>query len=359
MRALLRQSIVTLALMAILWLAFHHVLYGYPNIQSVVDTDDEIFRLTHPSPLAHLVEEFHLLSRTDRPKLVFIGGSSAEYAFRRAHLAPLFPEYEVHCLAVHGAYGGRWMQETFEIMKAAFAAIPPQSRLGSVFLFGTILPTFYPASLQQTEVYFTPARIQLFPRLYVENGTEAAPRFGMAATTCIHRIIRPFWILRRVLTIGVEVNDIYAGIKWLKQNESDHGADPGTEGFDDIENPGRVKAVLQHAKQMHQEDSSEKMHFSQESIACLDRMLTFVHDNELQCVLILLPYSDTQRDGVLNDFSQTIQGMVAQYNGSDTLHFLDHSSAMPTSCMYDLYHIKRSASKQYAMILRESWPQEL
>jgi hypothetical protein len=343
---------VTLVLVALLWTALNHAVQCFPNVKINIDTQNIPSKLTHNSQLAHLVEEMHLLSRTDRPKLIFLGGSSAEYAFRADAIERAFPGYEAHSLGLNGAYGGGDVAETHEILKAAYSHLSLRTRSSSVFVFGTIMPVFTPSG---TDPFFTPARLKLFPRLYKRSGTEAVPRFGMRVTVFFHRLIRPFWIIKRSLMVANHSNSISAGIAWLAGDDANASLS-GLETFDDPDNPERRARILKHIEQLRATGANEKI--AGESVAALDKMLEFADSRNLRFMVVALPYARDAEDEALAGFLWKIRTMVDARNRSGSLRFLDHSTAFPASLMNDPYHIRQSASDRYALLFRKDWPFE-
>jgi len=352
LNSLCRQSVVTLVLAALIWLALDWAVSESPTIRDTIDTRNDSAHLTHKSQLAHLVEEMHLLARTKRPKLVFLGGSSAEYAFQVREMGTVFPEYEVHSLCLNGAYGGGSSTETYEILKAAAAYIQPEVRQQSVFVYG-MLPQTFAASATPIEVHFSPARLRLFPRLYKVHGTEAIPRLGSAGTVFLHRLIRPFWIVKRVYVVATETSSVLSGIAWL-EGSSDHALSE-LAVFDAPDDPDRRQAIARHAESLAG-NKSPKGEYHQEKIAAVHAMLEFCAKNRLRFIVVALPLGEMSRDDAMVGFLDTMESMVARDNNSGTLRYLDHSATISEPMMNDLYHIKPSAAKHYAKIFKKDWP---
>jgi hypothetical protein len=326
-------------------------------VRDNIDTYNNRFRLTHASQLAHLIEEMHLLAKTERPKLLFFGGSSAEFAFRAGEIEALLPEYEVHSLCLNGAYGGGLFSDTYEIMQAAFAFIPPRARRHSVLVFGTI-PSLFSRSETLLEPHFTPTRRRLFPRLYKLAGAGSAPRFGAPFTALIHRIIRPFWIVRRVCTIMGWANSVSTGINWLTGDTA--SGDPAKlEASDVPDDPTRQANILDHVARMAgrpREKGGGEDRLGGEKLAVFEKMLDFSDQHGLRFVFIALPLSEELMDEAWAYFLGKIEAMISRHDGSGRVRFLDHSAAMPESSMTDALHVKYSRSGQYAKILCRDWP---
>ncbi|MDR1520235.1 MAG: hypothetical protein LBU23_08870, partial [Planctomycetota bacterium] len=275
----------------------------------------------------------------------------------------LLPEYEVHSLCLNGAYGGGLFSDTYEIMQAAFAFIPPRARRHSVFVFGTI-PSLFSTSETLLEPHFTPTRRRLFPRLYKLAGTGSAPRFGAPSTALIHRIIRPFWILRRVCTIIGETGSIPDGIDWLKgidwppwRTTGDELAESGASDVPD--DPIRQANILDHVARMAgrtRGKGGDEEHLGGEKLAVFDKMLDFSDKHGLRFVFIALPLSEKLRDETWAYFLGKIQAMISRHDRSGRMRFLDHSGVMPELSMSDYLHVKYSRSGQYAKILCRDWP---
>lgn len=352
MRALVRQTTVTLVFSAMLWLAFNHVISGFPNVRQRIDTNNALSSvlLTHQSQLAHLLEELHLLSKTANPKILLLGGSSMEYAFQANELEALMPGYEVYDISFNGSYGGGSIAECFKIMKDAYDLMSPAAREKSVFIFGTVVQIFSPGRYTDSPSEVDAARLHMFPRLYRRSGTGVVPLFGARATALIHRIIRPFWIVRRVLTIMDGYQSVGAGIEWLETSDAEKAGISGR-----VKRP--QKELSNRARQLYSEMAASGT-LDEKNLASLDEMLRFADARGIRFILLSLPYSKLHRDEypVFASYLRTIRDLASRHTLSGRIHFLDYTDKVPEQRLIDVSHIDRADTRIIAEAFRDDWP---
>ena len=355
MRVILRQLVVTSILTLALWYLLDLTLSRCPVMRSRLDTNDSSpsRSLLHDSQVAHLVGELHLLARTDRPKLVLLGGSSMQFALRPDQVERLLPEYEVHNLALNGAYGGGSIAEGLRIMMAARDTMSPEAREGSVFVYGVVIQTFVAGMEGENASWFDSARLTMFPRLYRQTDLGVEARFGRA-TPGLLAFVRPFFAVRQFLRIVWETRSVACGLLWV--DDGGESASVAPAGHDGVV-AGPDEATRRQIEAMCRRAGSDGF-FSDVKFRDLRRMLEFARARGLRCIVVALPYAPwvKRRYPVYDRFLGRLRATVEAVEAGERIRYMDLSDLLPDGDFLDSSHVLPSGAPHCAQGLWKQWP---
>lgn len=351
MFAILRQLLVTGALVMLFWLAMQVILKPFPVMRDHVDTGEGRGRrsLLFESEIAQTVAEFHLLAGEDKPNVILLGGSSIQYAILPDQLAPLLDGYRVHSLALNGSYGGGSIGETFEKVKDAVELMPAAMRERSVFVLGMVPQMF--------EMYvgnrpFDATRLLLYPRLFQKKGDRVAMRFGSGATVLAMRFTRPFLVLRRFAEVSLEAGGVGAGWNWLTEGNHLPTVPPsGMEGeavdLNSI-NDGYLDVMFTLFDDIESNPNYRE----------LAPMFDYFAERRLQLIVVDLPFLDQvkKKYPAYRRYREIVHSLATHPRYQGSVFLVDLSDLLADSGFRDSSHVRESATPHCAYALWRNWP---
>lgn len=350
MRVLARQLSITAALMLLLWLALERAAGVFPVMRTHVETSSAHASLLHASENAQLVGELHLLATGDGAKMILIGGSDMQNAFRPESTALFFSGYQVSSLSVNAGYGGGDVVDEMRILGAAVDVMSPTVREKSVFVIGISIRPFYSEYFHDVDrgLGFDAARKKMFPRLFEASNEELRYVINAKAYVLAARFVRPFFAGRRFWEVWSKNRDWHETGEWL---ESPSPAPPQEEVID-CSDCGD-----------HPEFSADALReiigdvYDSPSYAHLDALLSYAERKRVRIVLVALPFPPSvQRE--LPEFRQFIRAVRERSDAFDPslIRFVDISDFLGDGSFKDMYHLKDEVSPLCSRELRKQWP---
>ena len=350
MAVLGRQMAITAALVLALWAMLEYSLCGLPAMRDYIHTSRSAISSLHHQESAQIIGDLHLLAKTDKPKIILLGASTAQDALLPQQLAPLFPGYEVHSLALSGSYGGTSIHGNTRVMEAAREMMPPAAAADSVFVFGTGLSMFDTGRYSNPGDIFDDSRALMFPRLYRRTGFGTEPRFGRSLTIAALKFMRPFFAARRSVEALRED-------RWTSfLGNTDIGVHVRPEGMD-----GRDVKLGEIFQQQHEfllENPDIADLARNPKLLEYDDMIRYADKNRIKLVVVALPSPREMmaRDPVYAEFIERLRKGVENSDKSGVVKFLNMSALLPNSAFQDAYHMHAGAAPYCAMELWEKWP---
>jgi hypothetical protein len=205
MAALVRQLIILTAWVALWWSIVDTISWEFGPDSDRLDThrawvageangfDQDTLMLGVDSLYVNrwesLLAGIYTLRATSRPKMIIVGGSTAQEGLRPDELAPLFPEYEIHNLAIPVGH----LAEIRRILELAVTNMDARAARESVFVIGLFYGVFLGEQTKSVDV--AKMRHVMFPSVFGEPEVRRLIDIGDAASGALMRLFRPFYYL--------------------------------------------------------------------------------------------------------------------------------------------------------------------
>ncbi|MDL2209551.1 hypothetical protein LJC26_01960 [Desulfovibrio sp. OttesenSCG-928-O18] len=328
-----------------LWMATDVGISYIFGSSETVDTGGPAVIL-YRSQHATLVGEEHLLTKTARPKMIIFGGSSSRDAFRPPLLTPLFPQYEIHNIALTAGYENV-LHEHEQILKDTYRQLPHHVREKSFFIYGISPTLFYFYNDKKELTQYDRSRLIMFPSLYrQDNEGNVTSIFSSKITALVKRIYRPF--------IGLQTLVEYRRNKKRKKT---------LQGFHNNKAPILSQPPIHH-KGMHNSEADFIQDFQKfeakdkEAIASLDKALfnfkqtlAFAKKENISLAVVFLPWPEWARTHVpsYGELKKQIEHTLYQFS-YPRLQYMDMSEALPDIVFRDINHVSRHGAPEFAFL---------
>jgi len=326
-RILLKQILACVALLAAVLFAVDRLsmLYGPDN--AILDTDkacmfgerkSEMDGHYFPNDISIFQNRWeaallgsYILGLSERPKMIFFGGSSTEEGFRPADLQPLLPDFEVHSVCITGGA----LPDLRDVIRTTLATMQPAAVPKSVFVIG-LYHSIYQGDGADSIV--RKYQNEMYPGIFPAAQSGKDPVLSDRQFARLMRLARPFyWIqfqalhakekVDRALRLAKKTKGVFPAMSTFCSYVANKQPDPVLEekNYDWAKS---IPAMVRYWNEGSFIRSANK-NISPVQIAVLEDMVRMIQARGGQVVLVDLPVSSIHRDVFVN--GQAYQKMRA------------------------------------------------
>ena len=314
-------------------------LYGYPQTLVAAGT--------------------YLLRQTDRPKLLFIGGSQVGFGFRPEDLEVLFPDYEVHNLSLPVSN----ITEMIQVVSSIRDVLPRSVYLEkSAFVIGVWYGSFYVNKSLWPKGYTYFQRESERCRLFKVHGLSVEPLFSPETRFLLVHLMRPyFWCssvvikVRALLGRSGAYGRVKAFIHDLRQNRR----------FDWTllwrECPVVDQAYKEAAIRQYALAGSPEGILYEEQFLEFTRLRNLVTSTGARMVIVNLPVPPwhMRRAPLYWDYVRRVPSELFVEPKSGVVDYIDLSNIFDFESFCDSTHPTRRAASIWSARLAAYWPQDM
>jgi len=371
MKALARQLLVQIAVVA-LWIGFAYVVSMHigPDAERVdlyttyrnKDFPKEFVEQTiYTEGTEHFIRGLHILRNTSKPKMLILGSSNAEIGFRPPEFQPLFPQYEVHNVAVRESNNTQNLQSLDMVQ----SMLSPEVLRSSVIVLGIWYGAFFPDRL-----YGKPGKmpnleqnvVDLASPFYRVLGNQVKPRLpvriislGMKATrsflylSYLKRWVQARWDYLTAMPLpasakaGSELVDAFLRISQNNGMAKVPRRDPGKP-------PAATASWRTWTDCLNGEIPSEQFD-------ALEEFAARVRTMGATLVLVDLPLPSAFREEPLwQYYRRRLPESLKRMGVPTTVKYVDLQGMVPDDSFRDTVHSRRNWSPEWAHVLWRNWP---
>ncbi len=290
-----------------------------------------------------------LLRQTSKPKMLIIGSSNAEFAFMPDELSVLFPEYEVHNIAIRESN----ITQMIKVIQLASLVIPPEILKKSVFVIGITFNNFFENALYKDNSPLSPSAKMPNLDKHIENNFSALlrvndhsiePRIPIQFLLMYERAVWPFYYakyLSRILPPAI------SNLK-LTPDPIEKHPDPSL----------AYQMALANIDACNDWTGGPDKSFKQEQFSEFGRLIKLLQSTGNRALIVKLPLRSDFENVKLFQQYQTMEEsfIISQIPKNDpAIKYLDLNGKVPPFAFWDPVHADEKATPIWSHALWENW----